>query len=304
MLDNNTYKAMYPTSCGTPKFSGLPKIHKPITPLRPIVSSHGLVIYGVAKEYYQGSIGKRPHPQERNSNVSRDIFLLLEFCLKNTYLSFQGHFYERVEGMAMGSPVSPIITNLYMEYFEQKALSTAPIPRLCCQYVDDTFVIQMEESKQNFLQHMNSVDPAIQFTVENNKEDGPIPFLDTTVKPETDSKLSITVCRKPTHLDQYLQWDSHHHLSAKYSVISTPIYRAKTVCSNPELLQKEMEHLRKALTNCKYPKWVLDKVEKRLTRLYREVNDGVNSQVTAGAQPVINVVKTKGHIVIPYTQDL
>ena len=55
-----------------------------------------------------------------------DIILLLEFCLKNTYFSFQGQFYEQVEGAAMGSPVSPIVANLYMEYLEQKALSTAP----------------------------------------------------------------------------------------------------------------------------------------------------------------------------------
>ena len=57
-----------------------------------------------------------------------DIILLLEFCLKNTYFSFQGQFYEQVEGAAMGSPVSPIVANLYMEYLEQIALSTAPHP--------------------------------------------------------------------------------------------------------------------------------------------------------------------------------
>ena len=170
--------------------------------------------------------------------------------------------------------------------------------------MQDTFVIQKEEKKQNFLQHINSVDPAIQFTVENNKEYGAIPFLETIVKPENNCKLSITVYRKPIHMDQYLQCDSHHHLSAKYSVISTLTHRAKTVCSNPELLQKETEHLRKALTNCKYPKWALDKVEKRLTRSAGEVNDGTNSQGTAGAQPTTNEVKTKGHIVIPYTQGL
>ena len=55
----------------------------------------------------------------------RDTDLLLEFCVKNTYLSFEGQFYEQVEGAAMGSPVSPIIANLYMEYFEQMTLSTA-----------------------------------------------------------------------------------------------------------------------------------------------------------------------------------
>ena len=101
----------------------------------------------------------------------------------------------------MGSPVSPTVSNLYMEYFEQKALSTAPHLRLWQRYVDDTFVIQKEIHKQDFLQHINSVDPAIQFTVENNKEDGAIPFLDIIVKPEADANLSITVYRKSTHME-------------------------------------------------------------------------------------------------------
>ena len=66
--------------------------------------------------------------KERTVLVVNDIILLLKFCLKNTYFSFQGQVYEQVEGVAMGSPVSPIIANLYMEYLEQKALSTAPLP--------------------------------------------------------------------------------------------------------------------------------------------------------------------------------
>ena len=142
----------------------------------------------------------------------------------------------------MGSPVSPVVANLYMEYLEQKALSTAPHPpKFWGRYVDDTFVIHKEANKQGFLQHINSVDPAIRFTVEDNKEDGSIPFLDTIVKPEADGSLSITVYRKPTHTDQYLQLDSHHHLSAKFSVIQTLSHRASTMCSNPELLQKEKD---------------------------------------------------------------
>ena len=40
--------------------------------------------------------------------------------------------------------------------------------------------------------------------MEDNKEDGAIPFLDTTVKPEADGKLSIAVYWKPIHMDQYL----------------------------------------------------------------------------------------------------
>ena len=136
--------------------------------------------------------------------------------------------------------------------------------------------------------------------MEDNKEDGSIPFLDTIVKPEADGTLSITVYRKPTHTDQYLQWDSHHHLSAKFSVIHTLSHRASTVCSKSELFQQEKDHLRKALTKCKYPKWALDKVAKKLNRSTRQVNDGS----TTGAPPATNEVKNKGHIVIPYTLGL
>ena len=99
------------------------------------------------------------------------------------------------------------------------------------------------------------------------------------------------------HTDQYLQWDSHHHLSAKYNVI-TLTHRAKTVCSNPELLQKEMQHLWKALTNCNYPKWTLDKVEKRLPSSTSEINDGANSQGTAA--PSLLPMKLKPRVTLSY----
>ena len=49
-INEETYKRMYPTGAGSPKFYGLPKIHKPDTPLRPIVSSTGTVSYNTAIE--------------------------------------------------------------------------------------------------------------------------------------------------------------------------------------------------------------------------------------------------------------
>ena len=71
---------------------------------------------------------KDPTLKDRTVIGIDNIILLLEFCLKNTYFSFQGQFFEQVEGVAMGSTVSPIVANLYMEYLEQKILSTAPHP--------------------------------------------------------------------------------------------------------------------------------------------------------------------------------
>ena len=47
---------------------------------------------------------------------------LLELCLKSSYFSFKGKIYEQTHGVVMGSPISPIIANIFMEYFEQKDL--------------------------------------------------------------------------------------------------------------------------------------------------------------------------------------
>ena len=110
-------------------------------------------------------------------------------------------------------------------------------------------------SEANLPGTFQKIHPAIKFTIEGNQENGTIPFLNTLVEPEADKSLSITVYRTPTHTYQYLQWDSHHNLAAKYSVISNLTHRAKTVCTGPEVLNKEIQYLRRALTKCKYPKW-------------------------------------------------
>lgn len=62
--------------------------------------------------------------QERTKLSVDNLVELIELCLKTTYFSFGGKFYAQVHDGAMGSPVSPIVTNLCMEAFEQQALYT------------------------------------------------------------------------------------------------------------------------------------------------------------------------------------
>ena len=59
-----------------------------------------------------------------------DIMRLLEFCIKNTYFQFRGTIYEQTEGLVMGSRISPVLANLYMEEFEQRAMRYRNSPRV------------------------------------------------------------------------------------------------------------------------------------------------------------------------------
>ena len=76
----------------------------------------------------------------------------------------------------MGSPVSAVVANLYMEFFEELALESAPSrPRFWKRYVDDTCCIMQRDAVEPLLRHLNEVRPTIKFTMELEK-DGSLPF--------------------------------------------------------------------------------------------------------------------------------
>jgi hypothetical protein len=56
----------------------------------------------------------------------KKILRFLRHVLTTSYFSFNGQFYEQINRMAMGSPLSPVIANFYMEHFEERALKLAP----------------------------------------------------------------------------------------------------------------------------------------------------------------------------------
>ena len=70
-----------------------------------------------------------------------DILELLEFVLTTTYFAFRGEIYRQKFGTAMGSPVSPLVANMFMEQLERKLSATVPEdlrPKLWKRYVDDS----------------------------------------------------------------------------------------------------------------------------------------------------------------------
>ena len=70
----------------------------------------------------------------------------------------------------------------------------------------NAFTILDREDVDDFLQHLNSQQLSIRFTMETEK-DNKLAFLDTTILREPDGRLTTSVYRKPTHTDQYLAHD-------------------------------------------------------------------------------------------------
>ena len=158
----------------------------------------------------------------------------------------------------MGSPISPITVNLYMERFETTALNSYHgVPPSCWyRYVDDTWCQLKKSESDPFFEFINEVDPNIKFTKEEVK-DQKLAFLDSLVTIRENGSLSTSVYRKPTHTDQYLLFTSHHPIEHKLGVVRTLNYRADVNITEEEEKNKEKQHIEQALKKCGYPSWAV-----------------------------------------------
>ena len=117
---------------------------------------------GEALEVIHRGLSEDESLGDRTLLTAEKVTHLLELCLRTTYFSFRGEYHQQVDGAAVGSPVSPVVANIYMEMFEDLALRTASqAPRIWKRYVDDTFCVMEGEHVSSFLDHLNSLRPSI-----------------------------------------------------------------------------------------------------------------------------------------------
>ena len=165
-----------------------------------------------------------------------DIIKLLRFTLSNSYFNYNNESYKQIHGCAMGSPVSPIVANLCMEEIEELAFNQTDLPRKkWFWYVDDVFSIIKKQAVSNFHNLLNSIDPHINFTIEQ-EQNGQLSFLDAIVSRNNES-LIVNAYRKPTHTDRYPDYNSHHDKQHKISTAQTLLNRAEFVPSPEELVR-------------------------------------------------------------------
>ena len=167
-----------------------------------------------------------------------DVLVLFKHALTSTYFCFDGQFYEQTDGVAMGSSLSLVIANFFMEDFEKKAIEQATHKPVCWfRYVDDTFVIwpHGKEKLTEFHNHHSRLHNKIQFTMEKEEEDSHLAFLDLDIYKRMDGSLGHKIYQKPTHTNLYLHQDSHHHSANKHSVLASLVHRAKALCNEDSL---------------------------------------------------------------------
>ena len=179
---------------------------------------------------------------------------LLLRCTFNIQFKFNGVLYNQTDGVAMGSPLGPVLSDMFMSSLEQGFLRDCISSMFFYRrYVDDIFIILSDQTEvSSILELFNEAHPAIQFTSEFER-DNTFNFLDVSLSRRSDGSLRRSVFRKPTWAGQYTHFQSFVPLRYKLNLIKTLTYRAKRICSQ-DTLDNELAHIADVLVDNGYPK--------------------------------------------------
>ena len=203
--------------------------------------------------------------EKKTTMTARHVTELLKLCVKTTYFAFNKKLYQQIDGLAIGAATSGPGAELFMERLESKAIATfKEPPGIWKRYVDDTFSKLKRAHVDQFLIHLNNQHPRIKFTTET-QENSKIAFLDTLIHVLQNGSTKVTIYRKATHTDQYLDFKSNHPIKQKTGIFSTFKHRIKELVTEEKDKKEEMRHVRKALKRCGHPNWTLFRKERKKT---------------------------------------
>ena len=118
------------------------------------------------------------------------------------------------DGFAMGSLVSPLIANLFMTEFEERAFASFEKEKPKKWQRNNNVISIVKRSLVQELLDLKSRHKNIQFTLEIEK-DGSLPMLDILLHRTENGRINTTVFRKPAHTERCLPFISHYPSSMK-----------------------------------------------------------------------------------------
>jgi len=219
---------------------------------------------------------------------------LLDIATSDTHFSFDGKYYRQHNGVAMGSPLAPLLADIFMIQLENKLMTQLRGAEVMWykRYVDDTFVLVDKNANIDNIKYiLNSYHPDIQFTSADEK-DNELPFLDVLV--HRDGKYFTTsVYRKPTYTGLLTKWSSFVPRSYKVSAVSWMVYRAIQISSSYKIMDEEFDFIRKITKENGYPSdFVECQIRHTLNRFLQfknKVKAQVNENNTSKDKIIINV---------------
>ena len=203
---------------------------------------------------------------ETCNGLNREDFrTLLSLATKESFILFNGQYYQQIDGVAMGSPIGPTLANIFLCYHEEKWLSNCPTdfkPLYYKRFVDDVFVLFKDSSHISlFKTFMNDQHPSMNFTSEA-EVDNALPFLDVHVIRQ-EGKFVTSIYRKPTFSGVYTNYNSFLPEIYKINLISTLLFRIYTICSSWSSIHDEIQKLKSILKKNQYPESIIDTVVKK-----------------------------------------
>ncbi|XP_073237961.1 uncharacterized protein [Porites lutea] len=226
--------------------------------------------------------------REHDLNITKfDLIELLRIATKNQLFQFEGNLYERVDGVAMGSPLGPLMANAFMCKIEKQLETENKLPTFYKHYVDDTLSAMPDlTAASEFLTTLNESHPSINFTMEL-EENGKLPFLGMNVI-RNGCRLDTTVYRKPTDTGLLLHYHSHVDARYKRSLLNTMLNRAFKLSSTWKFFHEECERLKEIFSRLRYPD---DLVQSTIRQFIEsKVSEDSHTQVADKREALIRIV--------------
>ena len=171
----------------------------------------------------------------------------------------------------MGSPLGPILANIFPSYHQENWLNKCPIefkPSFYRRYVNDIFVpFESPESAHSFHEYISSKNQNINFIVEQ-KHIGSLSFLDVKIC-RKNVKFVISVYRKPTFGGVFTSYKSFIPTYPKRELSHTLLHKSFNICCDFKTFHFEIDHLKTILIkNNHLPNFIDSLIKSFLNKLY------------------------------------
>ena len=167
---------------------------------------------------------------------------LLTLAANEWFFIFDQVMYRQIDGVAIGSPLGPILANVFLCHSEKQWLSECPpdiLPKVFKRYVDDIFVMFLCQSHlKDFVNYMNTKHPNIKFTSECEENDF-FSFLDVKIT-RRNNHLITSVFRKATFSGVFTNFKSFMPVTYKFGLVYTLLHRSFSICSSYEKFYEEI----------------------------------------------------------------